>query len=61
MKFSEVTVGQKFSFQNQQFVKIAAEKVSCCRSLNAQNLTNNNKVTIAPEAGVELVVETNEQ
>lgn len=57
MKFSEVQVGQKFTFQNQEYVKITAEKVSCCRSLNAQNLTNNNKVTIAPEAGVELVTE----
>lgn len=57
MKFSEVTVGQKFKFNNIEYTKIAEIKVSCCKRLNAVNSTDQNKIMVSPNEEVELVTE----
>lgn len=57
MKFSEVTVGQKFLSNGIEYTKIEPQKVSCCKTLNAINLSDNNKVMIKPDVEVEAVAE----
>lgn len=57
MKFSEVTVGQKFKANNITYIKTEPQKVSCCKTLNAMNPENNQKVMIKPNDEVEIVTE----
>lgn len=57
MKFSEVAVGQKIKFNDVEYTKIEAERVSCCRTNNVVNLADNSKTMIKPDADVELVTE----
>jgi len=57
MTFAELTVGQKFKFNNITYSKAEPQKVSCCKTLNAVNLENNQKVMIKPNDVVELVNE----
>lgn len=57
MKFSELNVGDKFTTNGIEYTKIEAQKVSCCKTLNAINLSDNNKVMIKPDAEVEVVTE----
>lgn len=57
MKFSEVAVGQKFLSNGIEYTKIEPQKVSCCKTLNAINLSDNNKVMIKPDVEVEAVAE----
>lgn len=57
MKFSEVQVGQRFTTNGIEYTKIEPQKVSCCKTLNAINLSDNNKVMIKPDTDVEVVVE----
>jgi len=57
MKFSEVAVGQKFKWNDAEYTKTEAVKVSCCKSLNAVKLENNEKVMVRPNDEVELVQE----
>jgi hypothetical protein len=48
MKFSELAVGDQFTYKNTTFTKTQPQKVSCCKTLNAVNLSNNQKVMIKP-------------
>jgi hypothetical protein len=57
MKFSDIQVGQKFTTNGIEYTKIEPQKVSCCKTLNAINLSDNNKVMIKPDTDVEVVVE----
>ena len=57
MTFAEVSVGQNFKFNNIVYTKTEPQKVSCCKTLNAVNLENNQKVMIKPNDVVELVTE----
>ena len=57
MKFSEISVGQKFTSNGIEYTKIEPQKVSCCKTLNAINLSDNTKVMIKPDSEVEAVVE----
>lgn len=57
MTFAELTVGQKFKYNNTTYTKTEPQKVSCCKTLNAVNLDNNEKVMIKPNDAVELVTE----
>lgn len=57
MTFAEVTVGQKFKLNDTTYTKTDPQKVSCCKTLNAVNLENNQKVMIKPNDVVELVTE----
>lgn len=57
MKFSELNVGQKFKVNGTEYVKTEPEKVSCCRTNNALNLVDNQKVMIKPDVDVEVEAE----
>lgn len=57
MKFSELQVGQKFISNGIEYTKIEPQKVSCCKTLNAINLVDNNKTMIKPDTDVEVVAE----
>lgn len=57
MKFSEVTVGQKFTLNNEEYVKIEPVKVSCCRSVVAKKTTSDEKISVNNDQEVTLVQE----
>lgn len=57
MKFSELAVGQKFNINGTEYQKTETQKVSCCKSLNAIKIANNEKVMIKPVQEVEVVAE----
>jgi hypothetical protein len=57
MRFHELAVGDKFKFQDQEYVKIPEIKVSCCKiKENAQCVANSAKSVIKPMDEVEKVV-----
>ncbi len=43
--FKELNLGDKFTVNNVEYVKIAEVKVSCCRSINAQAANDPNQRT----------------
>lgn len=56
MKFHEVAVGEKFIFNNQEYVKTPEMRVSCCKVKdNCQIITTGQKVTLKPLDEVEKV------
>jgi hypothetical protein len=55
MKFSELSVGDQFTYKNTTYTKTEPKKVSCCKTLNAVNLSNNQKVMIKPIEEVEKI------
>jgi hypothetical protein len=57
MKFSEVTVGQKFKLNDTILEKIADRRVSCCKVHNAKAVANNDSLAVDGNAEVELVTE----
>jgi hypothetical protein len=60
MKFSELAVGDQFKYKNVLYTKTQPQKVSCCKTLNAVNLSNNQKVMVKPVEEVEKVNSDNE-
>lgn len=51
--FGELSVGDRFIFNNQEFVKTTEVRVSCCRTINACAANDsNNKVYIQPSSTV---------
>lgn len=53
--FKDLNEGEVFKYNNLEYKKIAAVKVSCCRSINAEETSNsNNKIFIQPLAEVEI-------
>lgn len=48
MKFSELAVGDKFIHNGVTYTKTEPKKVSCCKTFNALNLSNNQKVMVKP-------------
>lgn len=59
MKFSDLKVGDQFTYKNVQYTKIQPQKISCCKVLNALNISNNQKVMIKPIENVEKVSSDN--
>lgn len=57
MTFAELSVGQKFKINNIVYTKTEPHRVSCCKTLNATTVENNQKVMIKPNDVVELVTE----
>lgn len=57
MLFSEVQVGQKFSFNGETFTKTEPVKISCCKSACAVNVSTSVKIMVKPSDEVELVTE----
>lgn len=57
-QFKDLVEGEIFKHNNLEYKKIASVKVSCCRSINAEDTTNSsNKTFIQPL----VEVETNDQ
>lgn len=53
--FKDLNEGEVFKYNNLEYKKIAAVKVSCCRSINAEETSNaNNKIFIQPLTEVEI-------
>lgn len=59
MKFSELAVGDQFKYKDVVYTKVEPQKVSCCKTLNALNIANNQKVMIKPIDEVEKVTSDN--
>lgn len=38
-QFKDLQIGEKFTYNNVEYVRIADEKISCCRSNNAVDTT----------------------
>ena len=54
-QFKDVAENEVFKFNNLEFKKIPAVKVSCCRSINDQETANaNNRVFVQPTQEVEV-------
>lgn len=47
-QFSEINVGDVFIVNNESFKKLTEVKVSCCKSINAEALTNSNNRVYFP-------------
>lgn len=55
-KFSELSVGTKFIYNNTEYEKISQVKVSCCKSLNAKSTANEKqRIFVIPAAEVKVV------
>ena len=56
MKFHELTVGEKFKFNNREYVKIPEVKASCCKvKHNCEIVSTNAKVVLKPLVEVEKI------
>lgn len=54
-QFKDINEGETFKYNNLEYKKITAVKVSCCRSINAEETANaNNKTFIQPLVEVEV-------
>lgn len=45
---NDVPVGTNFSYNNENYVKIADERVNCCKVYNAMKIDSSEKVMIIP-------------
>jgi len=45
-KFQDLEVGAVFNYDSLEYIKINLEKVSCCRSVNASQVTDPTKRTM---------------
>lgn len=46
--FGEIAVGDKFTFNGIEYVKTADVRVSCCRTVNCQSVSNPEQRTFVP-------------
>lgn len=54
-QFKDIAEGTMFKLNNLEYKKIASVKVSCCRSLNAELVSNaNDKIFVQPLTEVEV-------
>lgn len=53
MQFKDLSVGSQFKYRSATYAKIEPEKISCCKSLNAINLENQQKIMVSPKEEVE--------
>jgi hypothetical protein len=54
----DLKVGDKFILNEQEHLRIADERISCCKVLNAQNTATGEKVQVVPITEVQLVSQT---
>jgi len=53
--FSEVALGQRFVYQNMEYIKIEQKRISCCKFTNCHAVGNTNqKIGIKPAETVEV-------
>jgi hypothetical protein len=46
--FKDLNIGEKFTLNNETYIKAEEERVSCCKVLNALKEATNEKVMITP-------------
>ena len=57
MKFHELAVGDKFKFNNQEYVKLPEVKASCCKvKHNCENTNGGAKAALQPLDEVEKIL-----
>lgn len=55
-KFNELANGERFKLNQIEYEKIPAVKVSCCRSINAKNIANEQQQAfVQPNQEVEVI------
>jgi hypothetical protein len=53
--FKTLSVGQVFTYDNKQYIRVADQKVSCCKILNAAETNNpDTKIMIKPLVTVQI-------
>ena len=51
--FGELSNGEKFSLNGKEYVKVAEVRISCCKRINAQAVSNaNDKILVQPSTAV---------
>lgn len=56
MKFHELAVGEKFKFNNEEYVKIPEIRISCCKvKENCQTTVSQTKAVLKPLDEVEKI------
>lgn len=55
MRFVDLQIDSKFKLDNQEYIKIQDERISCCKVLNAKLVSTNEKVQITPITEVEVI------
>jgi hypothetical protein len=54
-EFGELAVGDRFIFNGSEFVKTAEVRVTCCKSVNCQSMSNPAETTFIPVNTVVIV------
>lgn len=54
-KLEEVAVGTQFTVNNLEYIKTEEVRVSCCRSINCQLVSDNNQKAFFPGSTVVIV------
>ena len=56
--FSDVSVNQKFTYENNEYIKTDQKKISCCKFINAHLVGNTNQtIGIRPNQTVKVDTE----
>lgn len=54
-KFFDLAVGDKFTLNSVEYTKIPEERISCCKALNAQTVTEpHTKIQVIPITEIEV-------
>lgn len=54
-KFFDIPVGTAFTLNNVEYIKITEERISCCKALNAETVTEpKSKIQVIPITEVEV-------
>lgn len=57
-QFVDIPVGTKFKFENQEYIKTADERITCCKVMNAHLASDpKQKTMIVPISEVEVIQE----
>lgn len=55
VKLVDLKTGDRFTYNGQEYTRIADERISCCKVFNAQAVTTGEKIQIAPITEVEQI------
>lgn len=54
MKFHELSIGERFTFNNKTYIKLREERANCCKvRANCQNVKTQEKEVVDPMSEVE--------
>ena len=57
-KMVDLKVGDKFMLNGQEHIRIADERISCCKVFNAQVIATGEKIQVVPITEVEIISQT---